>query len=149
VIVYDPLGTGTLGGDWGKGAEIYDDPLLFLQDMENPGKIYNAHVFIDEADEIFSQEQKDNFWILKKGRHYGLSIWVITQRPKMVAPTVRNQCADAYLFRLAIQDVKEIAADFGHSNIHALELAHGDYIVLHSGHPEFERGSIHKLPRGK
>lgn len=143
VVVFDPtLFTATAGGDWGTGAEIYTDPAEFLDALEDPQKVSNAHVFIDEADEIFSHQQKENFWILKKGRHFGLSVWVITQRPKMVAPTVRNQCTRAFLFRLAIDDVKEIAADFGYDGLHKIPLDKGQYLELNSGSPEYKNGDL-------
>lgn len=145
VVVYDPVGTATLGGDWGDGAEIYDDDYEFLSAVEDPTKIHDAHLFVDEADEIFAHSMRGNFWIAKKGRHYGLSVYAISQRPTMIHPTVRNQMTRGYIFRLALEDCKNIAADYGHSNVHKIQLLHGDFLSLRAGHPDITRGNVFKL----
>lgn len=152
IVVYDPnIETATAGGGWPEGSVIITDPIQFENYM-NRDDVSRAHVFVDEADEIFSHELKHNVWMLKKGRHYGLAMYVMTQRPKMVAPTVRNQCSTCYMFRLATADAKEICADFGHNfpevitnNGELYQLDKGDFLVLNSGSAEFSRANIFSL----
>lgn len=144
VIVFDPIGTRTASGSWPESAVIFDEPTEFMEYMNN-SDVKHAHVFIDEADEVFSLSQRENYWLLKKGRHFGLFIYLITQRPKMVAPTCRKQCGKAYLFRLAMDDMREIAADYGHSDIHKIPLDTGDCIGLLSGRSAIERFNVFNI----
>ena len=149
VVVYDPLGTPTENTGWGEKARIFaskDDFLEFLSSTEC-GK---CHIFIDEAADIFSQSDSENFWLATRGRHYGYQLYLIAQRPKMIAPTVRTQCGLCYMFRLSKDDAKEICADFGHNYPEVLEngekeikpLDKGDALVLTSGSASFERFNI-------
>jgi len=147
VIVYDPVGSDTAGGGWGEGARVYDEQLAFLDFMHSKDA-HSAFVFVDEADELFSVRDADLHWMFKRGRHFGLSMWAITQRPKLVAPTVRNQCGQAFIFRLAQDDMKEIAADYGHSDLHKLSLDSGDYLAITSGTAKFSRGNIFDTLKG-
>jgi DNA helicase HerA-like ATPase len=73
VIVYDPVGTQTGGGGWPASAVIFDDPDEFIEYMNHPD-VYDAHVFVDEADEVFSLSDRANYWLPKKGRHFGFTL---------------------------------------------------------------------------
>lgn len=148
IICYDPVGSKTGGVEgWPPKSIVFTDPLDFADYMsgtydEMTPAPSNAHVFVDEADEIFSLKHPENFWMLKKGRHFGLSINVITQRPHLVAPTARNQCGKAFVFRLARQDMRNIGADFGHNLNHAPELDRGEFFILESGRNQFTRSKL-------
>ena len=144
VVVYDPLGTPTLGGAWGDKAELYEDVDLFM-DLMHSDDFGNAHVFIDEAHHIFSHTQKENLWILTQGRHYGLNVNLLTQRPTKVHPDARTNCGRCYMFRLAFDDVKAIGNDYGHSDLHKINLDKGDFLVLNSGSSEFSRANVFNL----
>jgi len=147
IIVYDPMGTPTAGGDWPKSAIIFNDDFEFLDYLNRPD-VNCAHVFIDEADEIFNLSMRENIWILKAGKHHGFCCYLITQRPKMVAPTARNQCGLCYMFRLAADDQREIGRDFGHNGLEKINLDTGDYIRLVSGSREISRGNIFQQLKG-
>lgn len=144
VIVYDPLGTATAGGDWGDTAVIYEsaDALLdFLESDEG----FDCHVFIDEAHHIFSHEQSENFWLLTQGRHYHLHLHIITQRQNKVHPDVRTNCGLCYMFRLSNVDAKAIGADYGHSDLDKISLDKGDFLILNSGSAQFSRANVFNL----
>jgi DNA helicase HerA-like ATPase len=48
--------------------------------------------------------------LAKEGRKFGLSLWVSTQRPSEVSPTVLSQCGTWVTFRLTgEQDLKAVA----------------------------------------
>jgi hypothetical protein len=144
VIVYDPVGTTTGGGGWPSSAVVFDDPDEFIEYMNHPA-VNCAHVFVDEADEVFSLSHKGNFWLPKKGRHFGFQLYMITQRPKMIAPTARKQVGVCYMFRLAVDDARELAADFGFSDAHKIMLDKGDFLVLNSGQASILRANIFDL----
>lgn len=130
VIVYDPVATKTAGGGWAADI-ITDDFDALLNYLENRNKA--AHVFIDEAGEHFGVGDRHSHWLLTRGRHKGLFINLIAQRPKMLAPTVRTQCGRAYAFRMSPDDLTEIGQDFGHGQLGKTLLEKGDYLVLNSG----------------
>jgi len=144
VAVLDPMGTLTAGGGWGEGALLFDDTELFLQWLYSDSAI-NYHVFIDEAHKVLSHEQNEHFWLLTEGRHYYLTLHLMTQRPKKVHPDVRHNCGRCYMFRLSRADANEIGADYGHSDIDKEKLDKGDFLVLNSGSAEFSRANIFKL----
>jgi Zonular occludens toxin (Zot) len=126
IVVYDPMRTATRGGDWPDSAIVYLQREQFLRDV---GNMQNAQLFIDEADDIFSHEQKENFWIMTRGRHQGLYTHLITQRPNRVHPTARSQCTRAYLCKLNKSDRQAVLADHGHEDIDINHL-HGSFILV-------------------
>lgn len=157
IIVFDPMGTATAGGDWPESAIIFSDQEKFTDYVERDD-VRHAHVFVDEAADVFSHTQKENHWMLRRGRHKGLQFYLIAQRPKMLPPNVRSQCSIVYCFRLALDDIKEVAADAGHNVNDILSVTEkdnngkdikviknldtGDFLVLTSGSATFARGNI-------
>ena len=145
VIVYDPVMTATKGGEWGCDVitDNFDDLHNYLID-HHVKKQQAAHIFIDEAGELFGVGQKENHWLTTRGRHYGLFVNLICQRPKMLAPTARTQCGRGYVFRLAPGDLDEVGEDFGHGQLGKTLLDKGDYLVLTSGSLAIERFNCFK-----
>lgn len=143
--VFDPTLTETLGGGWPEGWPVFTDADEFLDFIESDKCVGPIHLFIDEADEVFEHSMKWNFWIAKKGRHMGMFLHVMTQRPNMIHPTVRNQLHRCYMFRLAADDVASIGRDYGHSGLDKISLDRGDFLVLNSGTSSIGRGNVFKL----
>lgn len=145
VIVYDPVRTPTAGGDWPKSAVIFDDEREFWKYL-NRDDVGHSHIFVDEAGDLFNMAKPENFWLLTRGRHYGFFVYCMCQRPKMIAPSVRFQCATCYMFRLAHSDASEISKDFGHEwPIDNAPLDTGDFLTLHSGSVKVERANIFNI----
>jgi hypothetical protein len=63
----------------------------------------------------------------------------------MLMPSARSQCSVAYVFRLALEDMKEIGADFGHSGLAKISLDKGDFLILKSGLARFDSANVFKL----
>ena len=143
-IVYDPTGTATAGGDWGEGARVFDDLGEFLAYIESDDAIH-AHVFVDEADIVFGHDSPENQWLLRRGRHWGLFVYCITQRPKLVPPNVRSMCGRAYVFRLTQNDMREVAADYGFDDAHRISLDKGDFLCFTAGSSEYKRGNVFQM----
>lgn len=144
IIVYDPVMTPTAAGSWPSNALLFDDENQFF-DYLVKDEVNKAHVFIDESGDVFNLSKPWNFWLLTRGRHFGFSVFLIAQRPKMLAPTVRNQCGRAYVFRLAKDDLKEIGADFGFSDLQKINLDKGDFLLLNSGSAHYQKGNVFSL----
>lgn len=149
VIVRDPMGTETAGGDWGDGAIIFGPTQdeEFWSYLRHPD-VKNTHVIIDEAADFFAVNQPENQWLLRGGRHFGFQVTLLAQRPKMLAPNVRAQCGMGYLFRLGKEDMREILADFGHSASDAEfsePLDTGDFYMVKAGAAAIVRGNVFSL----
>jgi len=144
VAVLDPLGTATAGGDWGEGVLIFTDTEHFLDWIHSPEAV-NYHVFIDEAHHVLGHSHIDNFWLLTEGRHFYLTLHLMTQRPKKLHPDVRHNCGRCFMFRLSKSDRSEIGADYGFDDLDKISLDKGDFLVLNSGSAEFSRANIFQL----
>ena len=146
VLVYDPVDTDTLAGGWPNGTIFFDDKNKFLKYL---AKFRDAKcsVYIDESADLLGQQDKHNFWILTRGRHYGFNVVLLAQRPKMLAPSVRHQCTRLIMFRVSIDDARIVGQDFGHSDFHTMDLDRGDFICAYSGHSTYTRGNVFVLAK--
>ena len=142
VVVYDPVMTPTAAGEWPENSLIYTDKQKFIRCVARPTNPHGTAIYIDEAADLFSQDQKENQWILTRGRHMGYSVTMATQRPKMILPSCRHQCARLFMFRLSQGDAREIGADYGHSGFDKISLDQGDFLIVYSGRAKFARANI-------
>jgi hypothetical protein len=143
VVVYDPMGTDTAGGDWGKNAKVFNDEEKFMRYM---GEAPPSAVFIDESDLVFAHSQKENHWLARRGRHYGHRLYMITQRPQMIAPNCRNQTGRCYMFRLSRSDADFVYREFGHTlNAQEYDMDTGDFYVLTSGARKITKSNVFHL----
>ena len=132
IIAHDPL-----NGYWGEAAHVYDDALAFMRACHDIARSWvddkrnwPVLVVVDEADLVLSQSDRHHWWIVKRGRHYAMKVIVITQRPALVAPTVRGQTAsDAYVFNVSKSDAKLLADDCAASGLMAAPtLKQGEFL---------------------
>jgi len=71
-----------------------------------------AHHYFRQSDsEEYSSEYSAYERLAKEGRKFGLSLWVSTQRPSELSPTVLSQCGTWIVFRLTSEnDLKKVAS---------------------------------------
>lgn len=105
VLILDPI------GEWPRHRRITwtRDAAYFTFRAQSSG---GCLLIVDEAGEYVGLYQNEMHWIATRARHYGHSSIVVAQRPAMVAPNVRNQCARLYLFAVARKDAELCAADW-------------------------------------
>lgn len=142
VVVYDPVGTPTKGGDWPEDAQRFDDRAKFIAFCERVSFLpeHPAFVFVDEAADVYSLATPETHWMLRRGRHRHMYMRVISQRPKMLAPNVRSQCTRVFMFRLAADDAREVCADVGHGrDVYSIQLDTGDCVMMQSGSAAIEK----------
>lgn len=144
IIVYDPVGTETIRGKWPESSVIFSDEHEFFGYLSRDD-VNNAFVFIDEAGDIFNAQKRENMWLLTRGRHFGFSVFMIAQRPKMILPSARSMAGVCYLFRLSSDDMRDIGRDFGFSGLDKINLDRGDFIVLESGLSDYQTGNVFNL----
>jgi hypothetical protein len=144
VIVYDPVRTETAGGDWENCEIISDEPDIAVERLS---KARDCFIFVDEAPDLFGHEFRHTHWMLRKKRHDGVYFRLISQRPTMLPPNVRTQCARYFIFRLALTDTKELLADVGHNSsvLKGTEFDTGDCLMVCSGSPEVEFFNVFDL----
>ena len=128
VYVLDPMSNFS---DWDGAVEISISPDDF--DLLAIG-LSNATLFIDEAD-IYFNERDENFreriGLLQRGRHRGLQIVAISQRPTALPPIARGQLQKIFAFRLSKKDTQMLADNFGLAVEHLdTPLDVGDYRVF-------------------
>lgn len=145
IIVYDPVGTKTAAGHWPASAIVFDNEDEFFDYLVRDD-VNHAHVFIDESGDLFNLSRRENLWLPTRGRHFGFSLYFICQRPKMIAPSVRNQCGYAYVFRLMQDDMRMIGGDYGFNDLDKISLDTGDFLALRSGTSQYTRGNVFTLP---
>jgi len=148
VVVYDPVGTATLGGNWGEKAHVIMAPeaLHDYLSRHQGTEDHPIYLFVDEAADIFGHTETHAHWIPRRCRHSFIYLRLMAQRPKMLHPSVRTQCAYAYQLRLARDDAKTLCADFGHSgDIAETPLDKGDCILLVSGSSDIEEFNVFEL----
>lgn len=148
VIVYDPVRTGTINGDWPEGAKILTIPETFHEEMEriNGDEEHPVFLFVDESADIFGHTETHAHWIPRQCRHRNIYLRMMVQRPKMLHPSVRTQCAFAYMFRVSRDDARNLCADFGHgSDVADTPLDRGDCILLESGTTEIVEFNVFDL----
>lgn len=144
IIVYDPVGTATSRGTWPASAVLFSDEHEFFEYIARDD-VNNAYIFIDEAGDIFTAQKRENLWLLTRGRHFGFSVFMIAQRPKMILPSARSMVGACYMFRLSADDQRDIGRDFGHNGLDKINLDRGDFIMVISGASAFDRGNVFSL----
>jgi len=121
VYIRDPV-----GAHWSKcnGRFNTSAGLRLLMDKQ---KVKTPCVaLIDEGADFFTTGQKENHWIMTRGRHGAILPIVICHYVKAMAPIVRDQASDLFVFESS-KDAGEILADS--YNMPALKDAH----KLHQG----------------
>lgn len=96
--------------DTGAKTSFHNDATSFLTAVRTAK---NADIFIDESDMIFSQSMRENFTLVTRGRHLGNRYFLASQRPRLIAPTVRAQASIIYFFRLGYEDLTASMRDTG------------------------------------
>jgi hypothetical protein len=147
VVVYDPVGTDTVNGGWPDGVEILTTPHAFHARIEKlegePDR--PVFLFVDESADIFGHSNTEAHWIPRKCRHSNVYLRLIVQRPKMIHPSVRTQCAVAYILRLSKDDMAMLLADFGHGSDAVTILDTGDCNLVVSGSAAIEEFNVFDL----
>lgn len=126
VIVYDP----TLNPAWATEFVTADEYQFFAWIHEaHENGITSIVAVVDEADTIMSMSHRHNWWLASRGRHFGIEAIFITQRPTMIAPSVRGMPSEHYAFRIPKSDAQLLADDCAAPELAgAAELAQGEFL---------------------
>lgn len=122
--IYDP----TMSNEWGTEFVTCESHIFFdwLRNFHASG--FPVVAVIDEAETLLSQSDRQNWWLFTRGRHFAFECIAITQRPTLVAPTVRGNCAELYCFYINKKDAVDLSNDFGAPDVEkAPELKQGEF----------------------
>lgn len=122
VFVHDPI-----GATWSRmTARFYTSDEL--RALRAPLKGQPCIVVIDEAAEFFRVGQHENHWIFTRGRHDAMLPIAIAQRLKMMAPNVREQASDLYVFNSGNEASNILAEEYNCPDLlSAPELSQGEF----------------------
>lgn len=105
-VIYDP----TLA-NW-DSEFITDDFNVFVSYLKMVyEKGHKIFAIIDEADTCLSMAHRQNWWIFTRGRHFGIEACAITQRPQLIAPSIRGNAPEMFVFHLGKNDSNFLAED--------------------------------------
>ena len=122
VFIRDPV-----GASWPREDARFEtsDELRMLLDKQNKRPCI---VVVDEAADFFSVGQRENHWIFTRGRHDAMLPIAIGQRIKMMAPNVREQATDLYVFESSIEACAILAEAYNMEELNnACDLKQGEF----------------------
>ncbi len=123
VYIRDPI-----GAEWSKCTARFEtsDELRILTAKRQP-----CVVVVDEAANFFAVSMLENHWVFTQGRHSAILPIAIGQRIKMMAPNVREQASDLYVFESS-KEASEILAEAYNMDelLSAPELRQGEYFYV-------------------
>lgn len=120
VQIIDP--TGSFGEEFDALDAFCDDVDELLDEP--------SHVFLDEASAYLDVGHRKNHRVLTKGRHNGWRVYVICQRFNSVAPIVRDQCGEIFIFNVSREAAKELQALYGVQAAILIALRQGEYVRI-------------------
>lgn len=122
VFVHDPLFT-----DWPNLTARFNtsDELRALMEKIK-GEPFIC--VVDEAGDFFRVGQTENHWIFTRGRHAAMLPIAIAQRVKMIAPNVREQASDLFVFNSGRESAEILAEEYNQPDLAgACNLAQGEF----------------------
>jgi hypothetical protein len=132
-LVYDPLES-----EWDGAQFITPDFELYKTELEKMKGFPHVAV-VDEAGDVFSVAQRENHWLFTRGRHHAMLPIAIAQRMTMIAPNVRTNATDLYLFRSAKPECETLAVDYAEEGLlEGATLNQGEFL-----HSRWENGKKH------
>lgn len=88
-------------------------------------------VFVDEAGDFFSLSDRDNYWVARRGRHEGWRLRLIAQSLKSLAPTVRNQLTDYFVFVNTFEATEQLSKLLDFDAEKVLDFQQGDFLHIY------------------
>lgn len=85
--------------------------------LETFWKSKNCKVFVDECQDVMDNHDKEMHAIVKRGRHNGHQVFLISQRPSSIARNARTQCAQVISFKQNRDEALILAREFGNDDL--------------------------------
>jgi len=101
-----------LGSQWPANFQTTN----IIEFMNYVSRVKNCYIFIDEAGEV-GKLNKEFYWLATRSRHFGHSVFFITQRSMQLKPIIRGQCQQLFLFCSTKKDCQILYEDFNHNEL--------------------------------
>lgn len=122
VFIRDPV-----GASWPRCDAMFETSEELRELLRKQNK-QPCIVIVDEAADFFSVGQHYNHWIFTRGRHDAMLPIAIGQRIKMMAPNVREQATDLYVFESSIEASAILAEAYNMDELNrATDLKQGEF----------------------
>lgn len=122
-VVLNPFGDP----GWGDVEFQSPDPMAVMDYCRKP---FSKAVFLEEAGTSIARDPKFN-WLTSGSRHRGNGTWLIAQRRQMLAPNLRENVGEVYLFACSRQDAVLFADLYDDQRIlSAAKFGKGEFLVL-------------------
>lgn len=122
--VFDPIMS-----QWEGAEKITDDMDDYILSVENDPRPKIA--VIDEAGDVLTVGNRHYHKVFTRWRHDAILPIAIAQRYKMIAPNVRVNATDLYLFETALPDCEALVTDFNCAElINASKFEAGEFFHL-------------------
>ena len=93
--------------DWPRGVKYVWSPEQLEEVLSNPEN-YGAFIFLDEGAALYDEVSRKHHplvhGLFMRGRHYGFTVWIITQYTTSIPRKVRINCTERYIFGTADDD---------------------------------------------
>lgn len=110
VIVLDPQKSR----EWAEIADFCtDDKAEFLDVF---WRSRDCRVFVDECQDVLDNNDKEMLQIVKRGRHNGHQVYLISQRPSSIACNARSQCSQVISFKQNRDEAYILAREVGNDD---------------------------------
>lgn len=80
-------------------------------------KSKNCKVFVDECQDVMDNNDREMHAIVKRGRHNGHQVFLISQRPSSIARNARTQCSQVISFKQNRDEAAILAREFGNDDL--------------------------------
>lgn len=110
IIVLDPQGSR----EWAEIADTYTEDRDEFLDVFWRSR--NCKVFVDECQDVMDDHDKEMAKIVKRGRHNGHQVFLISQRPKSIPRNARTQCSQIISFKQARDEARTMASEIGNDD---------------------------------
>ncbi len=104
------------GGAAAATCRLYRDPIKFLAVAKASRRCV---LFVDEGGETIGQGKlaREVVWLTTRSRHWGHRCIVIAQEATLVYKPIRRQCSEAFIFRQAADNARELQGQFAEPRI--------------------------------
>lgn len=120
VLVLDPnMDAGwpiNEGGTAGASCRLYRDAMKFLAVCKASRRCV---LMVDEGGETIGQGKlaRDVVWLTTRSRHWGHRCILLSQEATLIYKPIRRQCSEAFIFRQADDNARELVGQFAEPRI--------------------------------
>ncbi len=99
---------------WADGCRVFNDIETFLPAVRSKTDLF---LFVDESGYSLDRYEPEHNWLATTSRHQGHSVTFIGQRFTQLAPIIRTNCSQCYMFAQPRKDIEAVAEEFNEDSL--------------------------------